>query len=245
MVFKADIEGKDGKAGDEELVIDTLISQGGTYGDELMKNVKVSFPPNSDKIIINGEPFFLNVKRIDYDGYDEKDSVYKISTYDFNFWVSREKTYKSLKGILENRHSEYLEQEKIQNQSIREEYLKPFEYDTIDDDIYNCFIAYKSSYIESDIGNSYDFTKTEERLAEICKEHGGKYYKNAAKSAKFAIIFSYTNRTASCVNSLREKGYKVTSFENVIEHFGLQDIFDTRGLIGKVERHKGGMTEEE
>jgi hypothetical protein len=231
------------KSESSEFVIDTLISQGGAYGDKFMKNVKVSFPPNSDKIIINGEPFVLNVKRIDYDGYDEKDSVYKISTYDYNFWVSWEKTYEGLKGVMENRRSEYLEQEKIKNQSISEEYLRPFKYDTIDNDIYNCFIAYKSSYIESDIGNSYDFERIEEKLAEICKEHGGKYYKNAARAAKFAIIFSYTKRTASSVNSLRDKGYKVTSFENVIEYFGLQDIFDPKGLVGKIGRHRDGMTE--
>lgn len=230
------------KSGNSEFVIDTLIIQGGAYGDRFMKNVKVSFPPNSDKIIINGEPFSLNVKRIDYDGYDEKDSVYKISTYDFNFWVSWEKTYENLKRVMENRHKEYLEQEKIKNQSISEDYMKAFEYDAIDDDIYHCFIAYKSSYIESDIGNSYDFSLIEDRLAEICKEHGGKYYKNASRSAKFAIIFSFEKRSASCVSSLRDKGYKVTSFENVIEHFGLQDIFDTKGLIARVEKHREGMT---
>ena len=40
---------------------------------------------------------------------------------------------------------------------------------------------------------------------------------------------------------LRDKGYKVTSFENMIDYFGLQEIFDTKGLKEKVESHKAGI----
>jgi len=240
-VLKTNFADKEGKAGNKEFVIDKLISQSTTYGDVFLKNAKVSFPPNSDKVIINGEAFFFNVKRIDYGGYDDKDSLYKISTYDFNFWVRRKRTYNDLKIVLENMHDEYLKQVELENQKIKEEYLEPFKYDTIDNDIYNCFIAHQLNYIESDVGNSYDFTVVEEKLAEICKEHGGKYYKNAAKAAKFAIIFSYKYRTAESVAKLRDKGYKVTSFENMIDYFGLQEIFDTKGLKEKVESHKAGI----
>lgn len=229
------------KSGNLEFVVDKLISQYTTYGDIILRNAKVSFPPNSDKIIVNGEEFFFNAKRVEFDGYDDKDSLYKISTYDFNFWVSRKKTYNELKAVIEDKHNAYLEQVKFENQKIKAEHLEPFQYDTIDNDIYSCFIAHKLNYIESDIGNSFDFTKVEEKLAEICREHGGKYYKNAAKAAKFAIIFSYENRTADSVIKLRDKGYKVTSFENMIDYFGLQEIFDTKGLIEKVKSHKSDI----
>lgn len=118
--------------------------------------------------------------------------------------------------------------------------MEPFEYDIIDSNIFKCFIAHKGTNIETDIGRLADYRKVEEKLATICKENGGKYYKSEAKTAKFAIIFNYM-RTASMINKLRDKGYKVTSFENMIVHFNLQDIWDTSGMIKKVKKHKEAM----
>lgn len=86
----------------DKFIIDILmIAHGNT-----LKNAEVSFPCNSHYIIINGRREFFNAKRIDFDGYDNRDSLYKISTYDYDFWVSQNTTYKKLKNIMELRQRE-------------------------------------------------------------------------------------------------------------------------------------------
>jgi hypothetical protein len=138
------------------------------------------------------------------------------------------------------RREQLLTEREQRNEQIKKEYMAPFEYDKIDEGIYKCFIAYKSGMCDA-IGNWTTFRKIEDKLDTICKQKNGRYYKTQAKSAKFAILFSYTNRTARHVESLRDKGYKVTSFENVIEYFGLQVIWDTKAIKNQVNKHKEFM----
>ncbi|MDO6353569.1 3'-5' exonuclease [Caloramator sp. CAR-1] len=120
----------------------------------------------------------------------------------------------------------------------REEYMSQIPtYDPIDEDIYKCFIAHKSGMNEK-IGTWEDFYKIEEKIAEICNEHGGRYYKSSSKNAKFAIIFNYTNRTKSCVDTLRNKGYKVTTFEEALKFFGLEDMWNIESLQEAEKEYK-------
>ncbi|OOM12054.1 hypothetical protein [Clostridium saccharobutylicum] len=205
--------------------------------DITLKNVQVSFSLETRYIMINGDQKYFDAYIVDEIGWSEDNKYQRIITRDFCFWI-KPKDYKTLKDIMMYRQKEMMEERKVSDERVKNDYLIPFEYDVIDDDIYKCFITGKTSNIESEVGTISDFRKIEEKLDSICKEHGGKYYKSEAKSAKFAIIFSYYNRTESVVNSLREKGYKVTSFENLIEHFELTKIWDTKGLKERVRKQK-------
>lgn len=205
--------------------------------DTTLKNVEVSFPLNSRHIIIDGVQKHFDAYSIDETGWSDDNKYKRIITREFCFWI-KPQDYKNLKDIMLCRQKELMEDRKAQDERTKNDHMISFEYDVIDDDIYKCFIAGKGSYIEVEVGTMSDFRKVEEKLDSICKEHGGKYYKSEAKSAKFAILFSYSNRTASTVNAFREKGYKVTSFENMIEHFGLTEIWDTRGLKERVRKQK-------
>lgn len=205
--------------------------------DTTLKNVDVSFPLNSRHIIIDGAQKHFDAYSIDETGWSEDNNYKRIITREFCFWI-KPKDYSQLRDVMLDRQKELMENRKTQDERIKNDYLVQFEYDTIDDDIYKCFIASKGSYIEVEVGTISDFKKVEDKLDSICKEHGGRYYKSEAKLAKFAILFSYSNRTAPILNSFREKGYKVTSFENVIEYFGLTEIWDTRGLKERVRNQQ-------
>lgn len=220
--------------GEGKYLIDFLrIRKDGTT----LKNVEVSFPLNSSHIIIDGIQKHFDAYSIDETGWSEDNKYKRIITRQFCFWI-KPKDYNYLKDIMLHKQKELIEYRKSQDERTKNDHLVPFEYDVIDNDIYKCFIAGKSSYIEVEVGTMSDFRKVEEKLDSICKEHSGKYYKSEAKSAKFAILFNYSNRTASTVNTFREKGYKVTSFENMIEHFGLTEVWDTRGLKERVSKQK-------
>ncbi|KXZ40049.1 DNA polymerase-3 subunit epsilon [Alkalithermobacter thermoalcaliphilus JW-YL-7 = DSM 7308] len=110
-------------------------------------------------------------------------------------------------------------------------------FDQIDEDIYMCFITHKSGMNEK-FGTSEDFCKLEEKISEICKKNNGRHYKAASKNVKFAIIFNYLNRTKSCVDTLRNKGYKVTTFEEAIKFFELDYMWDIESLVNAEKEYK-------
>lgn len=220
--------------GEEKYIIDFLKIRS---EDTTLKNVEVSFPLNSRHIIINGVQKYFDAYIIDETGWSEDNKYKRIITREFCFWI-KPKDYKVLRDIMLHRQKEMMDARKTQEERTKNDHLVSFEYDVIDDDIYKCFITGKGSYIEAEVGTMSNFRKVEEKLDSICKEHGGRYYKSEAKSAKFAILFNYSNRTAFTVNTLREQGYKVTSFENVIEYFGITEIWDTRGLKERVRKQK-------
>jgi len=135
----------------------------------------------------------------------------------------------------------------IKNRKKRDEFIKadintPFEYDPIDEDIYKCFIANKSGMCDA-IGTWEQFRKVEEQIAKICEENNGKYFKTQAKTAKFAIIFDYSRRTYSNITSLREKGYKVTTFEKALEYFGLSHMWNIKSIKKMENEYKKFMKE--
>lgn len=107
-------------------------------------------------------------------------------------------------------------------------------YDTIDEDIYTCFIANKTGIGENTGGTVEGFKKLESEIAKVCSYNDGKYYKSQAKSAKFAILFGASTRTLQGIEDLRQKGYKVTSLENALEYFGLTDLWDV-GKLSELE----------
>lgn len=229
----------------ENTKITTIISEGKYIidflkirsNDTTLKNVEVYFPLSSPHIIIDGAQKHFDAYSIDEIGWSEDNKYKRIITREFCFWI-KPKDYKSLKDIMLYKQKKLMEDKNAQNERMKNDHMTSFEYDAIDDDIYKCFIACKTSCIEVEVGTMNNFRRVEEKLDSICKEHGGRYYKSEAKSAKFAILFSYLNRTASIVNAFRDKGYKVTSFENVIEHFGLTEIWDTRGLKERVRKQQ-------
>ena len=169
-----------------------------------------------------------------------KDNLYhKVATPDFVFWISPN-DYDRFMEVLNYRHSVLVENKKAKLDSICLNNERAFEYDVIDDDIYNCFVAYKSG-MTSEIGTWEKFYKVEAKIAEKCLQNGGKYFKNESKRAKFAIIFSYTNRMYSHVKKLRDKGYKVTSFENALVYFGLSKMWKCDVLLEKEKWYKEYM----
>lgn len=163
----------------------------------------------------------------------------KVSTIDYRFWITP-KDYKRFMKVVNRRHEIKIENKRKRIEYIKIDNRKEVEYDPIDEDIYKCFIAHKSS-MTSEIGTWDQFHKVEERIAEICKENNGRYYKSSSKNAKFAIIFSYVNRVHLSVSKLREKGYKVTTFEKALEYFGLTDMWDTDTLVRMEKEHKEFM----
>ncbi|WP_026022185.1 hypothetical protein [Clostridium senegalense] len=122
---------------------------------------------------------------------------------------------------------------------MKQIYEEELEYDSIDNDIYRCCIVNKS---ENDLGNincggnRKKFLEIEERISNICSENDGRYYKTQAKNVKFAIIFACNSRTAQNVKYLREKGYKVTSFDNVLKFLKLTELWDINKMNDEIKR---------
>lgn len=125
--------------------------------------------------------------------------------------------------------SEIKAAEKKKKQEIRKDLTSPVKYSVIDEEIYKCFIANKTGMCDQ-IGTWDQFKKVEERIAQICQEKNGKYYKAQAKSAKFAIIFDPSARTLSNITKLQKKGFKVIPFEKAIDHFGLTGLWNCEKL---------------
>lgn len=133
--------------------------------------------------------------------------------------------------------------ERKKRQQIRKDLTSPVKYSAIDEDIYKCFISNKTGMCD-EIGTWEQFNKVEEHIAKICLEKKGKYYKSQAKTARFTIIFDPSKRTYSNVTSLKEKGYKVTTFEKALEYFGLTNIWNSKKLTKAENDHKEFMYKE-
>jgi len=209
------------KISDEVFFIDFVSIR---FSGETIKKAEVIFPVNSQSIIINGEEEYFDAYYIRDEGKSSDNLYHRIATPDYKFWILP-KDYKRFMSIANYRHKMYIEIKNKRKELIKTAINTPFEYDSIDGDIYRCFIANKSGMCES-IGTWEKFEKVEKQIAKICEEHNGRYYRSQAKSAKFAIIFNYAYRTYSNVTSIREKGYKVTNFEYALEYFGLSHMWD-------------------
>ncbi len=120
-------------------------------------------------------------------------------------------------------------EEKKRKQGLKRDLVTPIDYSTIDSDIYKCFISNQTGMCDA-IGTWEQFKVIEKRIARLCQENNGKYYKTKAKTAKFAIIFDPNAKVYSNVTGLRQMGYKVTTFEKALEYFGLSDLWDCKKM---------------
>lgn len=107
----------------------------------------------------------------------------------------------------------------------------------IDNEIFNCFIAERSGMCEA-IGAWEDFRQIEAEISQRCKAQGGRFYKSSAKGAKFAIIFSPYAHDPSGILKWIEKGYKVTTFDKALIHFGLEEMWNIPRYLAHVEALK-------
>lgn len=90
-------------------------------------------------------------------------------------------------------------------------YINP-EYDEITDDIYTCFID----------GAGTNFSdKLRTSIEQACSDNGGRCYKTAAKSAKYAIIAADYYQNKDRVDHWHDKGYKVTTIEKLTNYLNL------------------------
>lgn len=108
------------------------------------------------------------------------------------------------------------------------------DYSPIDDDIYNCFIAERSGMCDA-IGTWEVFREIEEKIAKICIAHGGNYFKSNAKRAKFAIIFSPSFHNVSGIFKWQQKGFKVTTFDQVLKYFDLEKMWDCPNYLAHIK----------
>ncbi len=130
---------------------------------------------------------------------------------------------------MEERLKPFRAEEKKRRQDLKRDLVTPIDYFTIDSDIYKCFISNQTGMCDA-IGTWEQFKVIEERIAKLCQENNGKYYKTKAKTAKFAIIFDPNAKVYSNVTSLKKMGYKVTTFEKALEYLGLSDLWDSKKM---------------
>jgi hypothetical protein len=147
------------------------------------------------------------------------------------------------KAEMDEREKERKAAKEIRMQELRKDLTSHFEYSVIDADIYKCYVSNKTGMCD-EIGTWEQFKQVEEHIANICLERKGKYYKSQAKTARFAIIFDPAKRTYSNVTSLKEKGYKVTTFEKALEYFGLTNIWNCKKLTKAENDYKDFMYKE-
>ncbi|MBZ9635561.1 hypothetical protein [Clostridium sp. FP1] len=208
--------------------------------DEKLKNAKIIFPLDSNQIIINGDSMYFNALSIDEAGRSEDDLYRKIYTRNFAFWITP-CDYNAILYIMKDREKKYQLEKQNNKIRIKATYSEEFEYDKIDDDIYRCCIVDKG---DTDLGNINcggsikDFKNIENYISDICKEHGGRYYKTQSKNTKFVIIFGCNARLASRVKYFRNKGYKVTSFENVLKYLSIANLWDINKMKNETIRIK-------
>jgi hypothetical protein len=220
---------------DETFIIDFLMLRD---TGETLKDREITFPINNQYICISGEDKnnYFDTYNLKEDGMSKDKLYYKVSTCDFRFWVKPE-DYRRFISVMHHRQKLKEERKEQRLEINRINAINEPIYDDIDNDIYKCFIAHKSGMSEA-IGTWDDFAKVEEKIADICKTNNGRYYKSTNKNARFAIIFSYVNRVHSSVEYLRQKGYKVTTFEKALEYFNLSHMWDIDTLIKMEQENK-------
>ena len=74
-------------------------------------------------------------------------------------------------------------------------------------------------------------------IAKKCEEHGGRLYKTAAKSAKYAIMADYREYADDDFSRLRKGGYKAVTLEQAVEYMGLQKLWDGTVIESRLKEH--------
>jgi hypothetical protein len=213
----------------EKFTIDYLLIR---ESEETIMGAEIEFEPRNQYIVINGNKTYLDAYYINEAGLSSDKLYHKIFTPQFGFWVQPEDVSRLL-NVLRHRQEIKLRNRSLIHERERIDAETPFEYDEIDSDIYKCFIVLKSGMCDA-IGTWKQFYKVEKAIQEICIKNGGRYFKNESKNAKFAIIFNTYGRVYTVVSSLKDKCFKVTSFEAVLEHFRLSHLFSIEKISKQV-----------
>lgn len=192
--------------------------------DERLKDVTVIFPDDDpDSIILDGNRQRGYCGYVNESGMSSDGLYHRVHLADYTFWVDPS-DYDTLMDLLEERQ----QQSRIktsQRRAEREEYdrrhaeqfIAGVQNDEITKDIYKCFIH--SSPIPK---YQKQFTKVTELIGKKCTENGGRLYKSAAKGATYAIEADYTKYTADHFDDLRQRGYKVVTFEQAVQYMHLE-----------------------
>lgn len=221
---------------DQAFIIDFVSIRG---SDETIKKAEVRLPANNQYIIINGDKEYFDCYYVNNEGLSSDKLYYRVATPDFKFWIYPRDLARFM-SIAEYRHELLIENRKRRDEAVKIDIYTPFDYDQITDEIYKCFIANKTGMCDA-IGTWGKLNKVEDRIAMMCQENNGKYYKTPAKTARYAIIFDPHSRTFSNVNSLKEKGYRVSTFEKALVYFGLNSLWDCESMIRMENEHKEFM----
>lgn len=215
------VDGRSEHRNDEVFIIDYVsIRETG----ETIEKAKVKFLAGDQDIIINDGAEYFDAYYVRNEGLSSDKLYYRIATPDFKFWV-KPKDLKRFMAVGQYRHNALMENRRKRHELIKAQVSASFDYDPITDEIYKCFITHKSGMTD-ELGTWGNFRQVENEIERVCELNRGRYYKSAAKGAKFAIIFTPYNRTAKVVKDLSDKGYCVTTFEQAIKFFGLEHMWD-------------------
>lgn len=199
---------------------------------EKLKDAEIIFYKNDSRMSVNGVMRALDTYDIHDIGMSKDRKYNRVANIEYVFWITP-RDYKRFMICVENvdrLRGEEVEQAKIERKRINKLNVEtPLQYDEIDDDIYKCFIAHKPDGSRED-GSFEQFKAIEDKISNICKEHGGRYFKTAAKTAKFAIIFDHRYMFYTYIKELKDKGYKVTSIIELLKYLEMADMWDIKTL---------------
>lgn len=208
------------------------------YGENI-GSADVVFPLDDvESIEINGNRQRGYCGHVGETGKSSDGLYYRVHLSDYTFWVDPS-DYHVLMDFLHDRQKAAIELVK-QHQAERDAYnqrhaqqlLEGVTADPITDDIYWCYIQGSP---DADLQKK--FTKLTAAIAKKCEEHGGRLYKTAAKSAKFAIIADYRYYTNDDFASRRKNGYQVVTLEQAVEYMGLNKLWDAGVIQARLNEH--------
>lgn len=197
------------------------------YGKDI-GSADVVFPLDDvESIEINGHRQRGYCGHVGETGKSSDGLYYRVHLSDYTFWVDPS-DYHELMDFLHDRQKaaiEVVERHRIErdeyNQRHAQQLLAGVNADPITDDIYWCYIQGSP---DADLQKK--FSKLTSAIAKQCDEHGGRLYKTAAKSAKYAIMADYRYYTDDNFDYRRESGYKVVTLEQAANYMGLQKLWD-------------------
>lgn len=208
------------------------------YGKDI-GSADVVFPLDDvESIEINGHRQRGYCGHVGETGKSSDGLYYRVHLSDYTFWVDPS-DYHELMSFLHDRQKaaiEVVEQHRIErdeyNQRHAQQLLAGVHADPITDDIYWCYIQGSP---DADLQKK--FAKLTSTIAKKCDEHGGRLYKTAAKSAKYAIMADYRYYTDDNFDYRREAGYKVVTLEQAVNYMGLQKLWDNSVIQARLNEH--------
>ena len=208
------------------------------YGKDI-GSADVVFPLDDvESIEINGHRQRGYCGHVGETGKSSDGIYYRVHLSDYTFWVDPS-DYHELMDFLHDRQKaaiEVVEQHRLErdeyNQRHAKQLLAGVNADPITDDIYWCYIQGSP---DADLQKK--FAKLTSAIAKKCDEHGGRLYKTAAKSAKYAIMADYRYYTDDNFDYRRASGYKVVTLEQAVNYMGLQKLWDDSVIQARLNKH--------